>query len=93
MRLIDADELKDKLQILAYDDWNQGISVSFADALNDCVDVVDEIPTVDPVKRGIWVGGICSECEKYTISRIMVRGEVVWEDSYEYCPHCGAKMG
>lgn len=55
---------------------------------------IDDAPTVDaePVKRGRWLDGTCSECGKHAVNRVMFRGEVVWEDSYDYCPHCGARM-
>lgn len=49
MRLIDADALKDKLQQLAYDDWNRGLSVIFTDAVDDCIDIIDGMPTVDTI--------------------------------------------
>ena len=48
MRAIDADALKDHLQNLAYDDWNQGVSTSWADAYRECADMVDEQPTIEP---------------------------------------------
>lgn len=35
MRLIDGDAFKDLMQSLAYDDWNQGMSTSWADAFNE----------------------------------------------------------
>lgn len=48
MRLIDADALRDRLQNLAYDDWNQGVTTSWADAYNECADMVDDMPSVQP---------------------------------------------
>ena len=53
IRLIDADALKDRLQNLAYDDWNQGVCTSWKDAYRECADMVDEQPTIAPeVKYG-----------------------------------------
>ena len=49
-------------------------------------------PEIDPVKHGRWMDGTCSECGKHAVWRVMLRGEVVWEDAYEFCPHCGARM-
>lgn len=88
-RLIDADALKDRLQSLAYDDWNQGVSTSWADAYRECADMVDEQPTIEPERKkgkavvksdgekGFWV---CNQC-----------GEDVhtWD---KYCSECGAKL-
>lgn len=48
MRMIDADALKDRLQSLADDDWNQGVITSWADAYHECADMVDDQPTIEP---------------------------------------------
>lgn len=48
MRAIDGDALKDRLQSLAYDDWNQGVTTSWADAYRECADMVEEQPTIEP---------------------------------------------
>lgn len=95
MRCIDADALRDRLQSLGYDDWNQGVSTSWADAYLECADMVDEQPTIEPErKKGEWMpiiesnengeayqsGIYCNNCG-YTS---------VCEDNY--CPNCGARM-
>lgn len=51
MRLIDGDALKDRLQSLAYDDWNQGVSTSWSDAYRECADMVEDMPTIDPERE------------------------------------------
>lgn len=90
MRLIDAEELGEKIEeefdgICAYD-------VSPDEAVNDFQDIVDSCKTVDatPVVHGHW---------------IKVKGTVGWYEScsicgsgaerqgYNFCPRCGAKMG
>lgn len=48
MRLIDGDALRDKLQSLAYDDWNQGIITFWAEACNEIADMVADMPTIEP---------------------------------------------
>lgn len=47
MRAIDADTLRERLQNLACDDWNQGITTSFADACNEIIEIVEEQPTIE----------------------------------------------
>lgn len=51
MRLIDADAMSDRLQNLAYEDWNQGIVTSWADAYMECADIVEEMPTIEPERN------------------------------------------
>lgn len=88
MRLIDGDALEDRLQSLAYDDWNQGVTTSWADAYRECADMVYEQPTIER-KKGKWIdksNGIegawnyCSVCGEQAI------------DLYDFCPNCGADM-
>ena len=57
MRAIDADALRDRLQNLGYDDWNQGVTTTWAEAFNECADMVDEQPTIElEIVR-------CKDCE------------------------------
>ena len=58
MRLIDADALKDKLQNLAYDDWNQGVSTTWANAYGEVAEIVDQEPTADAVEVVL-----CKDCK------------------------------
>ena len=51
VRLIDADALADILDRLAYDDWNQGVSTSWAEAFSEVVHIVrNDAPTIDAVE-------------------------------------------
>lgn len=83
MRMIDADALRDNLQALAYDDWNQGVTTSWADAYSEVADMVEEMPTIER-KTGIWCraehGYTCNQCGKTHLLRTA------------YCPTCGAEM-
>ena len=98
MRMIDADALKDRLQILAYDDWNQGIVMSYADALNEVVEMLDDAHTIEPErKKGKWIriysrpnvlrylGWTCDQCEYRTAEEHAPQ----W---FKFCPNCGAQM-
>lgn len=51
MRLIDADALKDTLQRLAADNWSQRTLIMCSEALNSCIDFIDEMPTVDTINH------------------------------------------
>ena len=96
MRCIDADALRDRLQNLGYDDWNQGATTTWAEAFNECADMVDEQPTIEPQrKKGKWIDRgwsgdgrgnswhewECSECKHIT------KGA-----KWDFCPNCGADM-
>lgn len=50
MKLIDAGALKNYLQRLMEDDWNQRVCTSWADAYREFVDIVDEQPTIEPLQ-------------------------------------------
>ena len=85
MRLIDADALKAAAVMRGNDDISR----------KDFFQVVNNAPTIDPVKHGMWYlheypDGYyhteCSECgEQYSES-------VYWLKSANYCPNCGARM-
>ena len=40
----------DRLQNLAYDDWNQGVTTSWANAYAECADIISDFPAVDAVE-------------------------------------------
>lgn len=57
MRLIDADELKDRLQNLIDDKWNKATSTTWSIAYSDAAEIVENAPTieVEPIVR-------CKDC-------------------------------
>lgn len=101
MRLIDADALRDNLQALAYDDWNQGVTTSWADAYSEVADMVEEMPTIER-KTGKWEerkvssekvidewqSARCSVCGRYHTTPYMY-----FFDNYKFCPNCGSYNG
>lgn len=77
-RLIDADAL----------DWERIEHEHGArhEAVVDCEQMVDNAPTIDPVRHGRWIdsgeGWVkCSVCHAWD-----------YYDGFDYCPNCGAKM-
>ena len=91
MRLIDADILADRLDAIAYHDWNQGTSVSWADAFKVAAEIVrnERVIDAEPVKHGHWKKTItwwiyCSVCGSEPPSECNI--------PTPYCPWCGAKM-
>jgi hypothetical protein len=50
MRPIDGDTLKERFEMLAYDDWNQGTGTTWARAFEESADVVECAPTIDAVE-------------------------------------------
>lgn len=86
MRLIDADALKRKLKQLAFDYFNEGRSFMVTDVVDNCIDITDWMPTIDPVRHGWWIkmsDGFygCSNCGEWS------------KEMSNYCPNCGVKMG
>ena len=76
-------------QRLAYDDWNQGASTTWANAYSEAVDMVRELPSAQQqCKTGKWEVFCpnlkykyhCSECGAYHSAM------------YDFCPTCGADM-
>ena len=57
MRPIDADAQRDKLQNLADDEWNRSTTTSWAEAFNECADMLEDAPTIEPEPH--WIP--CSE--------------------------------
>ncbi len=61
------------------------------------IGVIEDLPTIDPVKHGRLIDGIvsfhwtCSECGchlRKDLGQVFERET----DRYNYCPNCGAKM-
>lgn len=75
MRPIDADALKDHLQSLAYDDWNQGVCTSWADAYRECADMVDEQPTIEPEPKPIEYQDCANVLLKLWMDNVLTDGE------------------
>lgn len=93
MRLIDANELRDKLQNLSYDDWNQGVSTSWAEAYSKIADMINDIPTInaEPIKIGHWIYIKGSNGKDYRkCSECLHTQEIT--GLLNYCPVCGARM-
>ena len=92
MRAIDGDVLRDRLQNLGYDDWNQGTTTTWAEAFNECADMVDEAPTIEPQrKKGRWILVKGSNGKDYhKCSECLHTQEITGVKNY--CAVCGAEM-
>lgn len=77
MRLIDADELEERCDIMA--DKFDGMGASI---WNQFRTFVEWMPTIEERKSGMWIDDNCSVCGQY----------VYHGDARNYCPNCGAKM-
>ena len=97
MRLIDADALADRLDAIAYHDWNQGTSVSWADAFKVFAEMTRDERAIDaePVKHGRWINISISANGGESSAECDLCGAVVhnnFSSIINYCPNCGAKM-
>ena len=92
MRLIDADELRNRYEIISDPNgWFNREQTTWMEAAKTFADMVDDAPTIDaaPVRRGEWkyekIGGktycFCSEC-----------GDQPMRFEPNFCPNCGADM-
>lgn len=54
--LISRQAAIDMFQNMAYDDWNQGVSTSWADAFSECAEMIRDLPSAQPEQRWIPVG-------------------------------------
>ena len=78
MRLIDADKLISKFEQIK--DKTDNVQDCFF--LDGVMAVIDEQPTVEPVRRGMWEHTcVCSECGHIDYS------------APNYCPNCGSYNG
>ena len=55
--LIDRQAAIDRFQNLSYDDWNQGVSTTWANAFAECAEMIRELPSADAVEI-VW----CKDC-------------------------------
>lgn len=105
MRRIDADNFKARLKNSykrrEYYLRTLGVSTDVKGIVDSLIDVIDEEPTVAPVKRGHWIqkptSGVqyyqdyeCSECGLVVPNREL-QG-IVEDGIMRYCPNCGALM-
>ena len=97
MRLVDADEFKEKLGFLQKEcEANQNYMTGVIHgAFQCCIEVIDKQPTIEPVERGAWVEDIC--CNDIVICNACGNEAYFGLDEgtyvlFDYCPNCGAKM-
>ena len=94
MRAVDADSLKKKIEGLRCSviglRVGKGLFTEFLrQYITAILEIVDEEPTVDPVKHGKWV----AQDAGYTRFMCSACGSKNYWGYEKYCPNCGAKMG
>lgn len=64
-------------------------------------ELIEDAPTIDPVKHGKWVYKptsdydgyiVCSICNVYIPSHKLFGKDDEYTNTSIYCPHCGARM-
>lgn len=95
MRAIDADVLKEKLIEMqqVYNEPYEHYDNGFQDAVSQIDDVLDSLPTINPVKHGKWLS--CSDRPDRLICSVCNRGFDMWfyePEILPHCPNCGARM-
>lgn len=96
MRIIDADALLDRLEMLR---WNYSLKAGYRDAMTDAIGEVSNALTIDAVpvvRHGRWIpnsigDGICSDYW-HTCSTCGYEHPDEYGQPTPYCPGCGAKM-
>ena len=102
MRAIDADELKELLKEYQAECLKNPIEIMgvLYGGLGAILDVIDQQPTIEPVKLGEWIKiGKHHIQEWQMMNKCSACGHSVTNSSYvdsvvyfKFCPHCGAKM-
>lgn len=75
--LIDRQTVVDMLQRLAYDDWNQGVCTTWANAYSECADMVEDLLSADAVKVVR-----CKDCNHYSSRESVCK---LHSNNYEPC--------
>lgn len=90
MRLIDADQFKAKL--LSFMD-RKATTPSDTDCILDGVlNLLEEQPTIDPVKHGHWINIDAKFENMYVAHQCSICKSEFLGDASNFCPRCGAKM-
>lgn len=90
------EKVKSSILVPADNEWDSGYNIAMAEML----EFIKQLPAVDvkPVKHGQWICEFyndvfdvyqadCSACKRESTNKYDKVSE-----SYEYCPHCGARM-
>ena len=72
--LINRQDAIDMFQNLSYDDWNQGVSTSWAEAYSECAEMIRELPSAEPeiirCEDCRWGREVCGNIECFVDSNI-----------------------
>lgn len=101
--LISRQALKNALTDWQMEYAEKGKDVERFETLGAVIELVGLLPTIDPMKHGKWTPhptekdwDVCSSCGLGTRRRFhfndAVYGGYDVEESFAYCPNCGAQM-
>lgn len=93
MRLIDADEIIEKVKLLIQVDKEAGCIGTRLFTLKNVIDFLNEAETIDTVKHGHWEESKCLDDCFWVCSCCKFPSQAVAAPKlYKYCPNCGARM-
>ena len=90
MRLIDADQFKAKL--LSFMDSKAPTPSDTDCVLDGVINLLEEQPTIDPVKHGHWINIDAKFENMYVAHQCSICKSEFLGDASNFCPRCGAKM-
>lgn len=81
----------DRFQALSHDDWNQGVSTSWANAYSECAEIIRDLPAAPPKIRE-WIP--CKERLPEESGMYIVSGKgEVWICEFTRINIAGVKIG
>lgn len=93
MRLIDADEVIEKVKLLIQVDKEAGCIGTRLFTLKNVIDFLNESETIAPVKHGHWEESKCLDDCFWVCSCCKFPSQAsAAHKLYKYCPNCGARM-
>lgn len=74
-RPIDGDKLKRKMQKVATEAWKMKLTARVETVLNQCIDYIDNAPTIEPEQHEIGYSDCANAMLKMWIDNVLTDGE------------------